>query len=261
VFRATPETVVVKEVVEAEKPTTGSVQVKGAPAGGRVYVDDQLVGEGAEVVAADVQPGEHALRVEAEGYEPWTDKVTVAAGERVRQPVSLKPVRVARPSGAGSGASTPPSRPSESKGAAEKGTLAFTSSPSGANVLVNGKFAGSTPFEWDGDAGARVSVEYRLDGYDSARFNANVPSGGGRQTYDKTLQARAAGEGKLSVNVSGGWAEVYVDGKKIGTTPIMSTLPAGAHEVRVKRDDIGLDQHKTVTVSAGQTATAAFSAN
>jgi serine/threonine protein kinase len=263
-FRPEPQTVVVKEVVEAEKPTTGSVQLKIGPTGGTVYVDEKLVGEGTDVLVADLAPGAHALRVEAEGFQPHVETIAVEAGERVRQPVTLAAVRVATPSRPAqpqpSGASQRASAPS-SQAAAASATLAFSSSPSGADVFVNGKLAGRTPFEYEGKAGDKVGVEYRLGGYESHRFTATVPSAGGRDTYSKELQERTKEMGKVSVNVSGGWADVFVDGKKIGQTPIFGfALPAGSHEIRVKNDAIGLDQTKSVTVKGGETSPLSFSA-
>jgi serine/threonine protein kinase len=69
-------------------------------------------------------------------------------------------------------------------------------------------------------------------------------------------------KGKLNVNVSGGWADIYVDGKKAGTTPLIGyQLPAGTYMVRAKNDAAGLDTSKSVTVKPGETSTAAFSAN
>jgi serine/threonine protein kinase len=68
-------------------------------------------------------------------------------------------------------------------------------------------------------------------------------------------------KGKLNANVSGGWADVYVDGKKVGTTPLIGyALAAGTYQVRARNDAAGIDLTQTVTVKAGETAKASFSA-
>ncbi|MBM4369477.1 MAG: PEGA domain-containing protein, partial [Deltaproteobacteria bacterium] len=68
-------------------------------------------------------------------------------------------------------------------------------------------------------------------------------------------------KGKVNINVSGGWADIYVDGKKIGTTPIFGhQLPVGTYAVRAKNEQTGLDATKQVTVKAGESASVAFSA-
>ncbi|MBM4391837.1 MAG: serine/threonine protein kinase [Deltaproteobacteria bacterium] len=68
-------------------------------------------------------------------------------------------------------------------------------------------------------------------------------------------------KGKVNINVSGGWADIYVDGKKIGTTPIFGLqLPVGTYAVRAKNEQTGLDATKQVTVKEGEAASVAFSA-
>ncbi len=68
-------------------------------------------------------------------------------------------------------------------------------------------------------------------------------------------------KGKVNINVSGGWADIYVDGKKIGTTPIFGhQLPVGTYAVRAKNEQTGLDITKQVTVKSGESASVAFSA-
>ena len=48
------------------------------------------------------------------------------------------------------------------------------------------------------------------------------------------------------------WAEVHVNGKKLGVTPLSGPvqLEAGEHEVRLVNPDLGKDITRTVTVSA-----------
>ncbi|GDX81665.1 hypothetical protein LBMAG42_34760 [Deltaproteobacteria bacterium] len=68
-------------------------------------------------------------------------------------------------------------------------------------------------------------------------------------------------KGKLSVNVSGGWADIFVDGKKVGTTPVIGyQLAPGTYSIRAKNEAAGLDSTKQITVKSGETATASFSA-
>ncbi len=68
-------------------------------------------------------------------------------------------------------------------------------------------------------------------------------------------------KGKLNVNIAGGWADIFVDGKKVGTTPIVGyKLPPGTYEVRARNDAAGIDLVQRVTVTSGETAKASFSA-
>lgn len=71
---------------------------------------------------------------------------------------------------------------------------------------------------------------------------------------DEEAPRMAAGEGSLSVG-SSPWTEVYVDGIKLGQTPIVRhALPAGKHELRLINEDKGLDRTLTVDVRAGREA-------
>jgi serine/threonine-protein kinase len=64
----------------------------------------------------------------------------------------------------------------------------------------------------------------------------------------------AAGDGSLSVG-SSPWTEVYVDGIKLGQTPIVRhALPAGKHELRLINEEKGLDRTLNVEVRAGREA-------
>ena len=68
-----------------------------------------------------------------------------------------------------------------------------------------------------------------------------------------------AGPGKLNVNVRGGWANVFIDGKSVDTTPLVGhALPAGRHTIRVVNEGTGVDETKTVTISPGELTKVVF---
>ena len=55
--------------------------------------------------------------------------------------------------------------------------------------------------------------------------------------------------GTLSLNATP-WAEVWIDGQKVGETPIGNlSLPVGPHEIVFKNPDLG-EQHHAATVTA-----------
>lgn len=260
----------VQTVTNEVRPTTGAIGVALTPAA-TVSLDGQVVGSGAVVNIRDLAPGEHVLRVEAAGFVAHEERVSVEAGDKVRLSVTLQPVKAepvptsARPN------TPPPSRivptqaaPSVAAPAAPIAVFAaFNSTPSGADVLVEGRSVGKTPMTWDGGtAGSRYSVELRLTGYDSAKFSAGLPEGGGRVSYERSLAEKPSGSGKVNINVSGvPWADIYINGKKIGQTPKFNyPMPVGQYTVQVKNETAGLDQTKTVTVTAGGTSAVAFTA-
>ena len=59
----------------------------------RIFVDDrERAGGGRPVLELEEDPGEHAVRVELEGFSSWRRGLTLEDGERVRLEVSLDPL-------------------------------------------------------------------------------------------------------------------------------------------------------------------------
>jgi serine/threonine protein kinase len=68
-----------------------------------------------------------------------------------------------------------------------------------------------------------------------------------------------AGPGKVTVNVKSGWATVWIDGRKIDTTPLFNhSISAGTHTIRVVNPGIGVDESQTVTISSGEVSRVVF---
>jgi serine/threonine protein kinase len=76
-------------VPETFERYSGALLVESRPSGASVFIDNQLVGTtplSIEVIRA----GEHALRLEYEGYRRWTAQVRVVASEQGRVTASLE---------------------------------------------------------------------------------------------------------------------------------------------------------------------------
>jgi hypothetical protein len=67
-----------------------SLRVESRPPGANVLVDDRLVGK-TPLQVGDLGPGEHAVRLELDGYSAWTASVNLKAGESRRLAASLDP--------------------------------------------------------------------------------------------------------------------------------------------------------------------------
>ncbi len=231
----------------------------------QVLVDGQPVGTGQRVSVADLSPGKHSLELRAPGYQDWRDDLTVQAGENLRIPVRMVEVQPEPPVDPPSDPVTQPRDPPPADLRSDPPAdppvdqlpspeISFRSSPSGASVFVNGSLAGRTPFTWSGGvAGASARVEYRLSGYQSTSFTASVPQDGQTASESHTLQAEAKQPGHIAVNVSKGWAYVYIDGKKLETTTPLANheVPAGAHSIRVVNEALGIDSTQNVSVEPG----------
>jgi PEGA domain-containing protein len=67
----------------------GSLIVDSRPTGAKVYVDGRLAGT-TPLTMRDVRAGEHAIRIERDGYRLWTSSVRVVAAEQNRVTASLE---------------------------------------------------------------------------------------------------------------------------------------------------------------------------
>jgi len=114
--------------------------------------------------------------------------------------------------------------------------LVVDSRPSGAEVYLDGRLQGRTPLSLSVNPG-RHEVELRLPGYRSYRVTVN-PKPGDRVQIFAQLVAEVR-EGTLVVDSSPSGAEVYVDGRLQGRTPLRMSLEAGRHEVRVAAPGYG----------------------
>ncbi len=67
----------------------GSLDVDSRPSGARVFVDGRSVGT-TPVSVDGLEAGEHAVRLEQDGYRNWTSSVRIVAGARNRVAASLE---------------------------------------------------------------------------------------------------------------------------------------------------------------------------
>jgi len=77
--------------LELPEPTRTARLAVDAPAGAQILIGEQPVAPG-EVL--ELPPGDHALRVDISGHQPWLDTVTLAPGDDTRvtaNPVPLPP--------------------------------------------------------------------------------------------------------------------------------------------------------------------------
>ncbi|MDX2005056.1 MAG: PEGA domain-containing protein [Meiothermus sp.] len=139
--------------VIAPVPTTGTLVVNSRPAGAEVLVNGSSVGN--SPLSIDLQAGNYTVELRRSGFNSFRTTVSIQGG----QTVQINQALVAVP---------PPT-----------GTLAVTSNPSGAQVLVDGRFRGNTPLVINLNTG-NYTVELRRSGFNSFRTTVSIQ--GGRQT-------------------------------------------------------------------------------
>ncbi len=128
--------------------------------------------------------------------------------------------------------------------------LFIDSTPTGAQVYLDGAYQGVTPLRLVARSGTRT-LELTLDGYAPYRTTLRLQPGG-REEVDVTLD-RAQRLGMLNVESNPRDAAVYVDGRYVGQTPLTRLdLAPGRYRVEVERSGY-TPVTRTVTIAQGRT--------
>jgi hypothetical protein len=202
-------------------PATGRLQVTSEPAGATVLVDGERKGS-APLLVNDLAVGRHRVELQADGAT-------------VQQEVTIDP----------GGTSSLVVPISSAKGGPVSGWLSV-SSPVEVQVFEGTQLIGTSQSDRILITAGRHDLDIVNDtlGYKS-RQTVQVTAG-------KTMAVKVQlPKGVLSVNAQP-WAEVWVDGERVGETPIGNlALTIGPHEVVFRHPQLGEQKHAvTVTTNA-----------
>ena len=200
---------------------TGELLVRTEPIGAAVTVDGKYVGR-SPVSVSDLTPGAHTVVMQND-VGTQTERVIIENGRTASLVVSL--------------------------GTANKASTAGwirLDAPAEIQVLEDGRVIGSTDLERVMLPVGRHDLEFVNTplGY---RERRTVQVTAGQTT---TLRPQWP-NGSMAINAIP-WAEVLVDNKRVGETPIGNiTVPIGAHEVLFRHPELG-ERRMSVTVSVGE---------
>lgn len=177
----------------------GSLYVDSTPRGASIYLDNIYEGETPRRIDS-IPAGIHTLRLSKDGYRDYVQQVRIDAQQTANIQISLTPGY----------------------------SLTVNSTPRGAMVYIDGIFKGITPVSTSitpGYHSVRLVLEGYLDYQDSIRVTGDT-------NLNISLQI---GEGSLVVFSEPSSADVYVDDKYYGRTPItIQKIPAGKRMVTVR---------------------------
>ena len=165
------------------KMTSGRIVVKTVPDTATVFINGKRVG--LSPYSSTLESGVYALRIEREGFNSIEEQVIVPRGGTVRRDIRLE--------------TTP-------------GTIKITSSPSGAEVFLNDKKVGVTPWTVPGVQPGNYRIRAAFPGYDFVEKTVSVaPS----QTENVHLTlARSTGSASFVIRPAG--VQCLVDGRLCG---------------------------------------------
>ena len=206
----------------AEAPVTGQLAVQSEPAGAKVIVDGTDRGI-SPVTISDLSPGEHRVELQADGVTA-RHTVTVQAGGTASLVVPI-------------GAT--------SQGGPVSGWVAVRAAFS-MEIREQGRLLGSTDADRIMMAAGRHELEFVNEalGYHATRVVQVTPGKVSSVGLDLP-------QGVVNLNASP-WAEVWIDGKRVGETPIGNlAVPIGPHEILFRHPQLGEKHHSiSVTLSA-----------
>jgi hypothetical protein len=222
-------------------PPAGTLAVNSNPAGAQVRIDGEA--RGTTPITIALPPGDHVLVLSADG-QARTIPVTIPSGGQVAQFIEL-------PQTLAEAAPVPPPVP-----------VPAAAEPSGPPLVVAGWISIAAPID------VQVFERGRLVGTSQSE---RIMLGVGRHELELANQAlgyRASRvvqvtpgkvtpiaielpKGSLALNASP-WAEVWVDGEKVGETPIGNVaVSIGTHDVLFRHPELGEQRHAVTVTLAG----------
>lgn len=241
---------------------TAFVSVDTRPSGATVFVGGEAVGM-TPLRRFAVPAGVHMISVQKEGHAPVDTLVTLRSEAVPTFRLALLPQKAASSAEAaqadgapGTEAAPPPSAeeaaPPERAAVGTTGGLRIVSEPSGATVLLDGQYAGTTPLTVAEAPAGQHNVTFRLDGHATHTRTITVAAGRTR-TISRTLRPAATATLRLRVAARG--AVAHVNGRAQphqadGTYAV--ALAPGRHHLAVTHASGGTwEQH--ITLRAGET--------
>lgn len=175
----------------------------------------------------EMSSGVYTLRVQKEKYKDYSTTITIEDGKTTTIRPSLE---------------------------ANFAQVTLTTNE-GADIYVDGNRLGTTRWTGTLELGEH-SIETRQASHHSAYTNVRITPQSAGQTI--TLNNPLPIYGSLIVDGSPADVAVYVDGKKVGTSPLfVSELLIGTHKIRLEKD--GYDkQEKSVQIAENQESTIDF---
>lgn len=185
-------------------PAWAEVSFSSQPPNANVYVDGELLG--LAPTTSEILQGEHEVLLKLAGYKAWETKINVTAG----QPLVLN------------------------SGALEQanGLVFIRSTPSNANVTVNGEFKGQTPLEISLAPGDSHQLNLFKSGYHSRKSTVTtVPDE--EKEINLVLEPELAVVNIIAEPVD---AQLYVNGEFRGLANQQIELMAATQTLEIRKE-------------------------
>ncbi len=206
------------------RPRFGYWQVTSAPADAEVFLNDKYIGN-TPLAKAEISSGTHELKIRKTLYHEHTETITIKDGDDKTFAVNLNPAY---------------------------GELRITSDPSGAEVFIEGRNAGKTPFVNQRQPSGTYNVRLTSDLYSDAHDQVAVSDGKKTEKFIPLTK----NFGALKVNADG--ADIFIDGRPVGKNTYSANLLPGQYRVKAVKA-LHKDDERSVFILLGQTETVELS--
>ena len=184
--------------IEAPTPITGFLDISSLPVKANIYLNGKHYGTTPRIIS-DLLIGDYTLKLEKEGCASVTKKITIEENQTLTMKEQL-------PTGK---------------------EVTIKTDKTGDKIYVDGSYVGTTPLTTNLSYGSH-----------------NLKAERGTQIAAKTVEVKTTtvrdefvlAFGKMvKITSDKNGDDIYVDGKKIGETPMDVDMPLGKHEVEVRR--------------------------
>jgi PKD repeat protein len=225
---------------------SGTLAITTDPEKANVFIDNAFKGV-TPLTLTDTPSGYHVLRITLPGYDDYITSATIDPQKTVLvQAVLRNTTANATMTVPIANVTTVPPR--------QNGSVAVTSVPNGASVILDDRYEGTTPVIITGVLPGNHEISLAYPGY--APYNQSLSVGSSETTAVNAnlviSTTPAATTGSLTVITDPAGARVSIDGDVKGLSPAtVPGLSAGPHTLLLKLDDY-YDLSTTVNVTAGQ---------
>jgi len=159
---------------------TGFIEVRSQPSGATINLDGVPIEGKTPAKLTNVKAGSHEVVLSLTGYPEWKQTVTVKTGETA----SINAVL-------GTSAQTTVGQPA----ASGTGSLSVSTTPTGAQVYVDGAFIGNSPTKTSGLSAGSHFLTFKMDGYTDLGVGITITTGQTTE-YSTSLVSSNAGVNK-----------------------------------------------------------------
>ncbi len=203
---------------ETEIPNLGKINISSDPTGADIFIENRLVGR--TPLQLDLSPGVHTLTLKkGQDYQEVTDDIEVKEGQTFSSKYVLAMI-ARKPESKAVGTKAPPVF-----------TLEVNTEPEGADIWIDGKSKGQTPFKIELN---KNQCQLRIEkGEEWSVIDEQLNLTQGLNSIHRDLRRLKY---SLSIQTNPTDANVILGDEVLGKTPLKKLILRGFYSIKVEKD-------------------------